>query len=161
MKIKFLLLILLTSFIGFSQSVNDYKAVIVPLKFDFAAGENPYRMSTITKANLIKAGFTAFYSNELPSEGFTDRCEVLYADIQKGKGFLVTKLTVEFKDCYGKVIYTSEVGKSNRKEYDLAYSECIGLAFMSINQLHYKYNGKKGSPYVKVEPAIVAPVAAT
>jgi hypothetical protein len=158
MKIKFLLLILLTSFIGFSQSVNDYKAVIVPLKFDFAAGENPYRMSTITKANLIKAGFTAFYTNEVTPEGFTDRCEVLYADIKKGKGFLVTKLTVELKDCFGKVIYTSEIGKSNRKEYDLAYAECIGLAFMSINKLHYKYNGKKGTP-VKTEPAVVVPVA--
>lgn len=160
MKIKFLLLVFLTSFIGFSQSVNDYKAVIVPIKFDFASGENPYRMSTITKSNLTKAGFIAFYDNEQLSDEYRDRCEVLYANIKKGKGFLVTKLSIEFKDCFGKVIYTSDIGKSNRKEYDLAYNECIGLAFMSINNLHYKYNGKKGSPYVKSEPAVVTPALA-
>ncbi|MES2574625.1 MAG: hypothetical protein V4572_06765 [Bacteroidota bacterium] len=161
MKIKFLIVILLTSFISFSQSVNDYKAVIVPLKFDFAKGENPYRMSTITKANLNKAGFVAFYENEQLPDDYRDRCEVLYSNVKKESGFLITKLFIEFKDCYGKVIYTSEIGKSSRKEYDLAYAESINLAFMSVKNLHYKYNGKTGSPHVKVEPAIVAPVAAT
>lgn len=156
MKIKFLLLILLTSFIGFSQSINDYKAVIVPIKFEFVKGENPYRMSTIMKANLEKAGFVAFYENEkLPAE-YGERCQVLYSNIKKGSGFLITKLSVEFKDCYGTVIFTSDVGKSNRKEYELAYKECINLAFMSINSLRYKYNGKAGSPQVKPEPSIVA-----
>lgn len=160
MKIKFLFLILLTSVISFSQSVNDYKAVIVPIKFEFAKGDNPYRMSTIMKTNLTRAGFTAFYDNEpLPIE-YKERCEVLYSDIKKEKGFLVTKLFIEFKDCFGKVIYTSEIGKSNRKEYDLAYAECINLAFMSVKNLHYKYNGKNGTPYTKTEPEIVTASAA-
>jgi hypothetical protein len=160
MKIKFLLLILLTSFISFSQSINDYKAVIVPVKFEFAKGDNPYRMSTIIKSNLVNAGFTAFYDNEqLPSE-YRDRCEVLYSNIKKEKGFLITKFSIEFKDCYGKVIYVSDIGKSNRKEYDLAYAECINLAFMSVKRLKYKYNGKAGSANVKIESAIVAPVVA-
>jgi hypothetical protein len=131
--------------------------VIVPVRFEFAKGDNPYRMSTITKANLEKAGFVAFYDNEQLPDGYKDRCEVLYSDIKKDKGFLVTKLFIEFKDCYGKVIYTSEIGKSNRKEYDLAYKECINLAFISINSLHYKYNGKSGSPYVKMEFVPVTP----
>jgi hypothetical protein len=160
MKIKFLLLVFLTSFIGFSQSINDYKAVIVPVRFEFAKGDNPYRMSTIMKANFNKAGFVAFYDNEQLPDEYSNRCEVLYSDIKKGSGFLVTKLSIEFKDCYGKVIYTSDIGKSNRKEYDLAYNECINLAFMSINSLHYKYNGKTGTPYVKTEPVIVTPVVA-
>ncbi|HEY6142922.1 MAG TPA: hypothetical protein VIV55_05750 [Flavobacterium sp.] len=160
MKIKFLLLVFLTSFIGFSQSINDYKAVIVPIKFEFARGDNPYRMSTITKSNLTKAGFVAFYDNEQLSDEYRDRCEILYSDIKKEKGFLITKLYIEFKDCNGKVIYKSDIGKSNRKEYDLAYNECINLAFMSVNSLHYKYNGKKGTPYVKTEPVITTPVVA-
>jgi len=85
MKIKLLLLILLTSFIGFSQTVNDYKAVIVPIKFDFSKGVNPYRLSTLTKSNLGKAGFQAFYENEQLPEGYSERCELLYADVRKGK----------------------------------------------------------------------------
>ncbi|MFG4004679.1 hypothetical protein ACHRV1_13045 [Flavobacterium aquidurense] len=142
MRIKFLLIAFLTSVIGFSQSVNDYKAVIVPLKYDFLKSENQYRMSTMTKANLVKAGFQAFYGNEELPEGFGDRCEFLYVDVKKDNGFLITKLFVEFKDCYGKVVYTSEIGKSKEKDYEAAYRECLDMAFVSINALNYKYNGK-------------------
>lgn len=142
MKIKFLVFILFTSFIGFSQSINDFKAVIVPIKFDFAKGINPYRLSTMTKANLIKAGFQAFYENDqLPAE-LLNRCDLLYADVKRDNAFLVTKLFVEFKDCYGKVVYTSETGKSKEKEYEAAYRESLDMAFLSIYGLHYKYSGK-------------------
>ncbi|HEY6142921.1 MAG TPA: hypothetical protein VIV55_05745 [Flavobacterium sp.] len=161
MKIKFSLLIFLISFIGFSQSVNDYKAVIVPIKFDFARGENPYRIATVTKSNFIKAGFTAFYENEQLPVGYTDRCDVLYANVKKEPGFFMIKLFIELKDCSGKVIFTSEMGKSQIKEYDLVYIKCVDLAFVSINKLHYKYNGKAGSSNAKMESEIVTPVAAT
>lgn len=142
MRIKFLLVALLISVIGFSQTVNDYKAVIVPLKYDFLKSENQYRMSTMTKANLNKAGFQAFYGNEELPAGFGDRCDLLYIDVKKDNGFLITKLYIEFKDCYGKVIYTSETGKSKEKDYEAAYRECLDLAFVSVNTLRYKYNGK-------------------
>ena len=142
MRIKILLLALFSSVIGFSQSVNDYKAVIVPLKYDFLKTDNQYRLATMSKANLTKSGFQAFYANEQLPAGYNDRCEVLYMDVKKDNGFLVTKLFVEFKDCYGKVVYTSEVGKSKEKDYEAAYRECLDLAFVSINELHYKYSGK-------------------
>ncbi|QDW18945.1 hypothetical protein [Flavobacterium sp. KBS0721] len=154
MRIKFLLIALLTSVIGFSQSVNDYKAVIVPLKYEFLKTENQYRLSTMTKANLVKAGFKAFYGNEqLPAE-FADRCDLLYADVKRDNGFLVTKLFVEFRDCYGKVVFTSQVGKSKEKEYESAYRESLEMAFVSINALQYKYNGKSANT-VKTSTASV------
>lgn len=149
MRIKFLLVTLFCSVIGFSQSVNDYKAVIVPLKYDFIKTENQYRLSTMTKSNLLKAGFQAFYANEQLPTGYTDRCELLYVDVKRDNGFLVTKLYVEFKDCYGKVVYTSEVGKSKEKDYEAAYRESLDDAFKSINGLHYKYSGKAVASTVK------------
>lgn len=161
MKIKLFLITLFISALGFSQSVNDYKAVIVPIKFDFAKGINPYRLSTMTKSNLIKAGFQAFYENEqLPAE-YLDRCELLYADVKKDNGFLITKLFVEFKDCFGKVVYTSEVGKSKEKEYETAYRECVDLAFVSVNKLKYKYNGKTNVTSSKISTAVVTTPVAT
>jgi hypothetical protein len=156
MRIKFLLIALLASFIGFSQSVNDYKAVIVPLKYDFLKTENQYRMSTMTKSNLNKAGFQAYYVNEELPAGYGDRCDLLYVDVKRDNGFLITKLFVEFKDCYGKVIYTSEVGKSKEKDYEVAYRECLDLAFVSISGLHYKYSGKSVAPTVKAVPVSAA-----
>lgn len=163
MKIKFLLVALLCSVIGFSQSVNDYKAVIVPLKYDFIKTENQYRLSTMTKSNLNKAGFQAFYTNEQLPEGYGDRCNLLYVDVKRDNGFLVTKLFVEFKDCYGKVVYTSEIGKSKEKDYEAAYREALDMAFVSISGLHYKYSGNTIVPTTKVTTAAtaVSGVAAT
>lgn len=142
MKIKALLALLLCSFIGFSQSINDYKAVIIPLKYDFMKTDNQYRLATLTKSNLNKAGFQAFYANEEIPAGLADRCELLYVDVKRDNAFLVTKLLVEFKDCYGKVIYTSETGKSREKDYEDAYKESLENAFVSVIGLHYKYSGK-------------------
>ncbi|WP_456314049.1 hypothetical protein [Pseudomonas shirazensis] len=158
MKIKFLLVALFISVIGFAQSVNDYKAVIIPLKYDFLKSDNQYRMATMTKSNLQKAGFQAFYANEeIPAE-FADRCQLLYIDVKKESGFLVTKLFAEFKDCYGKVIYTSEIGKSKEKEYDVAYKESLDLAFVSVNKLHYKYDGKALASTSKPTAVVSAPI---
>jgi hypothetical protein len=163
MRIKFLLIAFLTSVIGFAQSVNDYKAVIVPLRYDFLKSENQYRTSTMTKANLIKAGFQAFYGNEEIPAGLGDRCDFLYVDVKKDNGFLITKLFVEFKDCYGKVIYTSEIGKSKEKDYEVAYRECLDMAFVSINALNYKYSGKSATTVKAVTSSVPATqiVAAT
>lgn len=145
MKLKVLLFLLFTSVIGFSQSVNDYKAVIIPLKYDFLKTENQYRLATLTKSNLLKAGFQAFYTNEQIPSNLADRCDLLYIDVKRDNAFLVTKLFIEFKDCYGKVIYTSETGKSREKDYDAAYKESLENAFISVIALQYKYSGKAGS----------------
>jgi hypothetical protein len=70
---------------SYAQSVNDYKAVIVPLKFIFKK-ENQYRLNTLTKFNLGKAGFTAFINDSIPAE-YNDRCSILYADVSNESGF--------------------------------------------------------------------------
>lgn len=163
MKIKFLLAALLCSVIGFAQSLNDYKAVIVPLKYDFIKTDNQYRLATLSKSNLVKAGFEAFYANEQLPDGYTDRCQVLYIDVIKDSAFLVTKLFVQFKDCFGQVVYTSEVGKSKEKDYDLAYREALENAFKSVYALHYKYSGNAvatSKTQVASKPAVTATAAA-
>jgi hypothetical protein len=160
MKTRFLFLLLLISAYSFSQSVNDYKAVIVPLKYDFLKSENQYRLSTLTKFNLQKAGFTAFYTNEsIPSE-YSDRCGLLYADVKKENAFLTTKLYIVFKDCKGTVVFQSAVGKSKEKEYEVAYTDALVDAFKSVYALNYKYNGAASSNIVEVVPTQSQVIAA-
>jgi hypothetical protein len=120
--------------------VNDYKAIIIPLKYDFQKEENQYRLQTLTKFNLTKAGFQAFYSNESITLELNDRCKLLTVDLKKESGFLVTKLIVVFKDCYGVEIFKSEVGKSREKQFEEAYKEALNNAFVSIYALEYKDN---------------------
>ena len=150
MKKQFLLLLVLVINYSYSQSVNDYKAVIVPVKFDFLKTENQYRLNTLTKFNLKKAGFEAFYTNETIPNDYSDRCSLLYIDVLRENGFLISKLFLTLKDCYGKIIYQSVVGKSKEKEYQVAYSEALNEAFNSVYSLKYKYNG---STTTKVQPA--------
>lgn len=143
MKTRFLFLLLFVTSYGFSQSVNNYKAVVLPLKFDFMKNDNQYRLATLSKFNLTKAGFVSFYSNEtIPSE-YNERCSLLYFDVVKDNGFLVTKLFITLKDCYGKIVFQSEIGRSKEKDYQLAYTESLNEAFKSVYDLQYKYNGQE------------------
>jgi hypothetical protein len=141
MKSKFVFLMLFFVSYGFSQSVNDYKAVVIPMKYEFQKTENQYRLQTITKLNLQKAGFQAFYVNEPVPADLVDRCSLLYVEATKENSFLVTKVSVVFKDCHGTVIYQSPVGKSREKDFEKAYLEAVNDSFISIYNLHYKYNG--------------------
>ena len=167
MKTKFLFAFVLFSTYCFSQSINDYKAVIVPLKFDFIKTDNQYRLATLTKFNLEKAGFTAFYANEeLPQQYTAQRCDLLNVNVVRDNAFLITKLYVEFKDCYGKVVYTSEIGKSKTKEYEPAYKEALDGAFVSVNELNYAYNGtvnksEVGKKQTTVQATAIAATAVT
>ncbi len=161
MKTKFLLIALFVSSYIFSQSVNDYVAVIIPVKYDFQNKENQYRLNTLTKVNLQKAGFEAYYSTEAVSSEYKDRCNLLNVDVVKENGFLITKLYVVFKDCYGKVVFKSEVGKSREKDYEAAYTEALSDAFVSVNALHYKYNGSTANKEKATAAIVDLPVRTT
>lgn len=142
---------------SFSQSVNDYKAVIIPLKYDFLKTDNQYRLQTITKLNLQKSGFQAFYSNEIIPAEYADKCSFLYVDVKEEKVFLVTKLFIVFKDCNGTIIYKSASGKSKEKEFKSAYSGALNDAFKSVYALNYKYNatGFVAKSKINPEPIVV------
>lgn len=158
MKTRFLFLLFFVVSYSFSQSVNDYKAVIVPLKYDFLKTENQYRLNTVTKFNLKKAGFEAFYENEVIPAEFNDRCGLLYVDVKKVNAFLISKLFITLEDCHGKIIFQSEMGKSKEKDYGVAYNEALNKAFQFVYDLGYKYNGA-AVPVAAVEPVKAVAVA--
>jgi hypothetical protein len=157
MKKQFLFLLLVVSGFGFAQSINEYKAVIVPLKFDFLKTENQYRLATLSKFNLTKAGFEVYYSNQILPKDISDRCAVLNYNVVKENAFLITKLYITFKDCYGKIVFQSELGTSREKEFQLAYTEALNNAFTSVYELNYHYN-EKGKSEMKVDSVPVAKV---
>lgn len=137
MRVHFLFFFVLLGSFSLAQSINDYQAVIVPLKFDFQKTTNEYRLSTLAKFNLNKAGFEVFYTQEPNSY---DKCSLLYVDVINLKAFLATKIYFVLKDCTGKEIFKSEVGYSKEKEYQLAYTDALNDAFMSLYTKNYKYN---------------------
>lgn len=147
---KFLIVFLISAY-GFAQSsVNEYKYVVVPKKFDFLKEENQYRMNTMTKFLLEESNFNAVYSDEMPADLKNNPCQGLKVDVINDSGLFTTKLKVVLKDCGDRIVYTSEEGKSKIKEYQGAYHEALRGAFKSLKALNYAYQPKEGESVVEV-----------
>jgi hypothetical protein len=146
MKKILLLLVLFLTVTAFSQSVNDYQYVIVPVKYDFLSKEDQYGLNTLTKLLLQKYGFKAYLSNEeIPLNTDNQRCNFLYADVTQDKSLFVTKVKVALKDCKEKLLFETQFGSSREKEFAVAFNQAFRESGKSFDKLNYKYNGKNNS----------------
>lgn len=143
LKIAALLLAMSFAITAHSQNtINNYKYVLVPERFDFLKTDDQYGLNMRTKLLLQQVGFTAFMTNEtLPAEVADNKCKALKAEVVEKKKFLSTGLTLLLKDCQGTIVYKGEEGKSREKEWQAAYSEALTNAFASLNAAQYKYDG--------------------
>jgi len=142
MKRIIALFLFFTATAGFSQTVNDYKYVIVPSKFTFLKKPNQFNMNGLTKSLLEKYGFIVFFDNEnLPAEVGDYNCNKLYADVISDGNFMKTKVQVLLKDCKGNTLFATDEGSSREKEYAVSYNQALREAGKSFDALQYKYNG--------------------
>ena len=126
---------------GISQeSVNAYKYVIVPTSYNFLNEPDQYQINSLTKFLFEKHGFTTLMADEkFPEDLNNNRCLGLYADVEKHKAFLNTKLQVHLKDCNNNTVLSSEIGQSREKDYDKVYNLALRDAFDSFGSLGYSY----------------------
>ncbi|HEY0608835.1 MAG TPA: hypothetical protein VGD35_04245 [Chitinophaga sp.] len=159
MKACALFILLLFAVAAYSQStINNYKYVLVPEKFDFLKEDNQYGLNITTKLLLQQKGLTAFMDEEtLPAELLANKCNALRAEVVQKKGLFVTNLTLLLKDCQGNVIFKSKEGKSREKEFMTAYNMALRDAFTSLNDVEYKYDG---TVFTQAQQTAVAPVPA-
>jgi len=152
MKKFVLFFAMLYSGISFAQSINDYKYVVVPKKFEWLNEEDKYNLNSLTKMIFDKQGFQTYYSSDkLPDELALDKCKALYGEVLNESGILRTNIVIVLKDCFGTVVFKSQEGRSKEKNYQKAYYEALREASQSVSQLNYKYSGKE---------AVAAPVKA-
>ena len=122
------------------ESVNAYKYVIVPTSYNFLNEPDQYQINSLTKFLFEKHGFTTLMADaEFPEDLNNNRCLGLYADVEKHKAFLNTKLQVHLKDCNNKTVLSSSIGESREKEYDKVYNLALRAAFKSFDDLNYSY----------------------
>lgn len=167
MKKIIAVLLFAVSGLAFSQSVNDYKYVLVPSKFSFLKLPDSYGLNTLTKSMLEKYGFVVFMDNEvLPEEIRNYNCNKLYADVVDNTNMFQTKLSIVLKDCNNRILFVSEEGMSKEKEWKTGYTQALRATAKSFDKLRYKYNGKvtdvsqTGNPVSNGSTAVVVPVAA-
>lgn len=146
MKKIIMLLIVLASSLGFSQTINDYKYAIVPSKFTFLKEKDQYRLNTLTKLLMQKYGFVTFFDTEvLPDEVAGDNCKKVFVDVQNNGSVFLTKISIVLKDCKNTILFTSVEGKNREKDYQVSYNLALREAFNSFETLGYKYKGDSNS----------------
>jgi len=160
MKKMLLFFALFFSGLTFAQSINDYKYVIIPEKYDWLKEANKYNLNSLTKMMFEKQGFQVFYpTDKMPDELALDRCKALYGALENDSNLLTTGLVITLKTCDNKTVFKSLRGTSKQKEYQKAYYEAMREASVSINQLNYKYSGKNTAPVKATATQTAIPVA--
>lgn len=162
-----LLLMFMVSF-SFAQEVNQYKYALIPSKFNFLKDVDQYQLNSLTKFLMEKQGFVVFLDTDenMPEEIMLSNCNKIYVDVLSEGNFMVSKLSVVLKDCKGKILFTSEQGKSKEKDYKKGFQEALRNAFNSFSSLHYFYtptenqSNATATPVVK-QAVVVAPVFTT
>jgi hypothetical protein len=146
---------------GIAQnSMNDYKYIVVPARFDMFNQDDKYRLNTLLRYLFKNEGYEVYTDKEaFPEDLVNDKCLGLYTEIEKLKGGIFkTKMQILLKDCYGKVVITSEIGESRQKAYNDAYKEAIENAFTSFKNIDHSYNPtnvnkqKEGTPVIAKIP---------
>lgn len=169
MKLKITILIFfIATFVGFSQSLNGYKYVIIPKKYDFQKSEDQYKLNSLAKFLFKKEGYQVLFDNqELPADLYENPCLALKANILDNSGMFTTKLAIELiSNCEKVVVFTSDVGKSKIKEYKKAHHEALRNAFKSVKAQNYAFDANsvahkkvvKESPAIPKTPKVTKPV---
>ncbi len=138
---KFLVLVVLivSSTVLAQESLNSYKYVIVPQKYDFLKSDNQYQLNSLTKFLFKKEGFTVLSDTDsTPQDLARNSCLGLVAKVNSDSGLFTTKLKLTLVNCRNKVVF-SEEGKSKQKDYKKAFHEALRNAFESVTALDYKY----------------------
>jgi hypothetical protein len=156
-KIPALLLLFFLTASAFSQSnLNKYKYIIVPSKYDFFKDKDQYQLNSLTSFLFNKYGFEALVEGtNYPDDLLKNSCLALKSDLINDSGMFKTKLTIELKDCHDQVVFTSGIGESREKEYDIAYKAALRNAFESIEALSYKYEPSTESLNTESQEGVV------
>ena len=142
---KSIAILALVFFMGISVKAqfNEYKYLVVPVKFDAFKKQNQHKTSTLIKHRLLKQGFTVVYNDNLPKELNENRCKALYVDLEDKSSMFTTKTSVLFRDCNGVEIYRTVEAKSKEKAFDAAYKEAIEGALKELEGITYSYEPKE------------------
>ena len=139
------------------NNISEYQYAIVASKFDFLKKIDQHKTSSLTAFLLNKIGFKAFVDTDvLPPMINQDRCQFLFVDVQSDSGFFVTKNRVVFKDCTGRVVYTSSAGASKNKDYGKSYHEAIRNAFKDPVIEGYQFKPKTNTATSTVSALVAA-----
>jgi len=141
------------------KDLNDYKYVIVPAKFEFFKEPDKFQLNSLTKFLFEKYGFNAIMVDEpFPSDIRGNNCIELRAYVIEHSAVFKTKLQVELYDCKNELVYKTDIGQTREKEYKKAYKLALRDAMDELEDVNYKYNGKKSQASSEMEVKSIEPI---
>lgn len=143
-KLLFICTLLFCTSLLAQEQLNNYKYIVVPNQFEFQKEPGQYRVNGLTKFLLEKQNFTVLMDDEdLPADAAINNCLILKTNAVDDSSMFKTKIKFEFKDCQGKVVYTTQEGESREKKYLVAYNEAVRQALGSLSNFIYEYDAKE------------------
>lgn len=148
-------------------NLDQYKYVSVPNRFDFMKSSDQFQISSLAKFLLTKNKFTVLENLEkYPADLAANQCLLLNLNVEQIKGFLKTKLEVQFLNCKNQMVFKSDIGMSREKDFKTAYHQALRDAFSSVSEANYKFNEaidtvSTNDPPISVKRAVSTPMQAT
>ena len=148
-------------------NLDQYKYVSVPNRFDFMKSSDQFQISSLAKFLLTKNKFTVLENLEkYPADLAANQCLLLNLNVAQIKGFLKTKLEVQFLNCKNQVVFKSDIGMSREKDFKTAYHQALRAAFSSVSEANYKFNEtvdkvSTNEKPISVKRAVSTPMQAT
>jgi hypothetical protein len=131
-------------FVKAQSSINDYKYVIVPNKFDFLKSNNQYQLNSLTKFLFEKYSFIALMEDDAyPVDLVNNYCLALKSNVLDNGGMFKTKMKIELRNCNNEIVFTSDVGETREKDFKKGYHLALRNAFKSFETLSYNYQPNK------------------
>lgn len=147
MKKKVFAIMFLIGCISFSNaqpSLNDYKYIIVPNKYDFLNEADKFQLNSLTKFLFNKYGFTAIMEDESSTRELLSKpCLALRSNLFNNSGLFKTKLVVELRNCMNEVVFSTREGETREKDFAKAYNFALRDAFKSFERVDYAYQPKE------------------
>jgi len=114
-----------------AQTVGDYKYVLIPS--EFATLKENYGMDTILRNSLKSKKYIVLSGEKSnwPNDALINPCKILNADVLNEKSLLRNKISLQFKDCNNKIIY-SEKSSSTIKEFEPGFQDAMRQAAAKI-----------------------------
>jgi hypothetical protein len=158
-NILLVLFLIASNYLAFGQEkgINNYEFIIVPERFTFLKKIDQYQTSSLTKFLLEKNGFIVFLSSEQYPRALKDNpCNGLTAFVIDKSTMFKTKVVIELKDCFNKLVYTSKEGGSKVKDYKKGFQEAIRNAHANMSDV--KYEALSIAPKVDAEKESIVEV---
>lgn len=156
MKSMFTVLFLSAFSFAFGQSISDYSVVYVPQVFDDFKTENKYGLNALLVSKLKQKNFTVIETDQeqWPAELAANPCNVLTANVLNDSSILKNKLILEFTDCNGRKVLTSEA-KSNIKDFTEGFQDALNKALVSVTPSSGKSPAANLASSIKESVALV------